>query len=90
MSALPDPTVHHDFTQLLPLSREELLRELLVTASDLANMSARIGFLRAEEIRNPKSYAKQERVELESTRTAYEEKRWILIRLLDLDYPNQL
>jgi hypothetical protein len=46
-------------------------------------MSARIGFLRAEEIREPKSYAKTERVELESIRTAYEEKRWILIRLLD-------
>jgi len=80
-----DPTVHHDFTQLLSLSREELVRELLITASDLANASTRIGFLRAEEIRDPKSYAKSERVELESTRVAYEEKRWILIRLLDLD-----
>lgn len=80
---LPDAAVHHDFTLLLPLSREELLRELLTTASDLANMSTRIGFLRAEEIREPKGYAKQERVELESIRTAYEEKRWILIRLID-------
>jgi hypothetical protein len=80
---LPDPAVHHDFTQLLPLAREELLHELLVTASDLANMSMRIGFLKAEEVRDPKGYAKGERVELEAIRTAYEEKRWILIRLLE-------
>lgn len=80
---LPDPAVHHDFTRLLPLAREELLHELLVCASDLANMSMRIGFLRAEEVRDPKGWAKGERVELESTRTAYEEKRWILIRLLE-------
>ena len=57
--------------------------ELATTASDLANMSVRIGFLKAEELREPRSYAKQERVELESIRTAYEEKRWLLIRLLE-------
>jgi hypothetical protein len=85
---LPDPTIHHDFSELLPLSREELVRELLVCASDLANMSTRIGFLKAEEIRDPKSYAKQERVELECIRTAYEEKRWILIRLIETPLPN--
>ena len=80
---LPDPNVHHDFTRLLPAGREELLSELLTTASDLANMSMRIGFLKAEEVRDPKGYAKGERVELEAVRTAYEEKRWVVIRLLD-------
>ena len=83
MTGLPDPAVHHDFTRLLPLGREELLGELLVCASDLANMSARVGFLKAEEVRDPRGYAKQERVELEAVRAAYEEKRWILIRLLE-------
>ena len=60
-----------------------MLVELLVTASDLANAHARIGFLRAEEIREPKSYAKQERMEEEAYRAICEEKRWLLIRLLD-------
>lgn len=46
-------------------------------------MSARIGFLKSEEVRDSKSYAKQERVELECIRTAYEEKRWLIIRLLE-------
>jgi hypothetical protein len=48
-------------------------------------MSMRIGFLRAEEARDSKSYAKSERVELESIRTAYEERRWIIIRLIELN-----
>jgi hypothetical protein len=79
----PDPLASHDFLSLLPLSRGELVRELLSTSSDIANMSMRIGFLRSEEIRDPKSYAKQERYELESVRQAYEEKRWLLIRLVE-------
>ena len=39
MTGLPDPAVHHDFTRLLPLGREELLGELLVSADASANLA---------------------------------------------------
>lgn len=80
---LPDLTEEHDFTSLLTLSREELFRILVETVTYLANLSMRIGFLRADEVRG-NTLAKQERVEYESVRVAYEEKKWIIIRLLEL------
>lgn len=79
-----DYDVHLDFPRLLSLEAQELLRELVDTAQMMADLSMRIGFLRAEEVRGGEPYIKAERVEAEALRTAYEEKKWVLIRLLDL------
>ena len=80
-----DYDVHLDFEALLTHSRQELLRDLVSTAQTLSDLSQRIGFLRAEEVRQPKeSFIKAERVEAEALRSAYEEKKWVIIRLFDL------
>lgn len=79
-----DYDVHLDFQPLLTRERGELLRDLVDTAQELANLSMRIGFLRAEEVRDPRGPAKSERVEAECLRAAYEEKKWVVIRLLDI------
>lgn len=80
--ALIDYDVHLDFQALLTYSREELLRSLVDTAATLASLSQRIGFLRAEELRGS-VIAKPERVEAEALRAAYEEMKWVTIRILD-------
>lgn len=72
-----------DFHNLLPMSRTELLYELTDAHTQLANLHLRVGFLRAEEIREPKGYAKQERYDTEGKRDAYIEKKFLIARLLD-------
>jgi hypothetical protein len=79
----PDPDVYKTIPGLLSLTTRELLSELIDTATNLANLSSQIGFLRAEEIRGV-SFAKEERAQLEGTRAAYDEKKWVCIRLLDV------
>ena len=82
MESHVDYDVHLDFQALLTLSRGELLRSLVETAQMLADLSQRIGFLRAEELRGSVT-AKPERVEAEGLRAAYEEMKWVTIRVLD-------
>lgn len=79
-----DESFYIDFANLHLLTTAELIRELIDTAVNLARYSEGIGFLRAEEARNPQSYAKSERVQIEGIRAVYEEKKWVIIRLLEL------
>lgn len=83
MAGLPDPATEIELEALLSYSREELLRELVYTVQSICDLSARVGFLRAEEIRDPRSYAKSERVEREELRAAFNEKKWLIINLLE-------
>lgn len=80
---MADDTLEFDFHLLLNASRSDLLREYADAATQLANLHVRIGFLRAEEIRSPKGYAKEERVDTEGKRDAYIEKKFLIVRLLD-------
>lgn len=74
----------NDFTWLLNLPLTELLRELTIAHSELAQLHVRIGFLRAEEIRNKGSlFEKAERVESEGSRDALIEKKFLLVRLIE-------
>jgi hypothetical protein len=80
---MADDGLHYDFRHLTSAGRERLFDELAVTHSELANLAVRIGFLKAEELREPHGYAKTERVQKEATMRAWEEKKWLLVRLLD-------
>lgn len=80
-----DYDVTLDFKQLLAKDRGELLRELVEACFMMAELSQRIGFLRAEEVRNPREpHIKAERLEAEGLRAAYEEYKWVIIRCMDL------
>lgn len=78
-----DPNLHWDFAKLLHATPRDLTVELAEAHSSIANLNLKIGFLRAEEVREPKNTgAKALRVEHEGLRDAYIEKKFLLYHLL--------
>lgn len=78
-----DPNIHWDFSKLLHAREAELTIELAEAHTAIANLNMKIGFLRAEEVRDPKnSGPKALRVEHEGLRDAYIEKKFLLYQLL--------
>lgn len=72
----------YDLVGFLSAALPDLLWALAETHTGLAHAHVRIGFLRAEELRNVQ-HAKQERVQLEGERDALVEKKFLLLRLID-------
>lgn len=72
-----------DWRGYISFGQVQLLYELAATTSFLADLHAQIGFLRAEEARGVME-GKPSRLQLEGDRDALIEKKFFLIRLLDL------
>ena len=78
----PDYDEHYDFLPLIPLDIPSLLTHLADVHTTLANLHARVGFLKAEKVREPQGYSAQELPEAEAKVRAYEEKKWLIVALL--------
>jgi hypothetical protein len=74
MASSPDP---YDFSDLLHASRSELRAELTRTVAELATTFERIAFIQATA---PKS---DEKYEYTGTRDALNEKKWLILKLMD-------
>jgi hypothetical protein len=74
-------SVKWDFAILLTASPEELLAELADAQSELANLHEEIAFNKVGEVEN--HLLKAARIELEGRRAARNEKKLLLVRLLD-------
>lgn len=78
-----DRDFHYDFGPLVHASAYELTVTLAETHSAIANLHAKVAFLRAEEDRDPHNRdTKALRHEFEGTRDAYVEKKFLLYQLL--------
>jgi predicted nucleic acid-binding Zn-ribbon protein len=77
----PEP-VHLDFMQYLDYAREDLTHELAETHQTLARLAVDIAFVKGEEERG-QQHAKALRRQMEGTREAYTEKKWLLKALID-------
>lgn len=77
-----DKDGHYDFSQLVYAGKDSLLILLAEAHTALANLHIRIAFLRQEEHRG-QQHAKVERLEYEGVRDGWEEKKWLILRLLE-------
>jgi hypothetical protein len=76
-----DQDEHYDFMKLVALDTPSLLMELAATHGLLANLHGQVAFLRQEEERKTPG-AKAQRLDMESVRDAYIEKKWLIMELL--------
>lgn len=76
MAANPDP---YDFSDLLHMGRSELRRELAQTVAELATAYELTAFVRVT------SPHKDEYLEHAGHRDALNEKKWLILKLMDLD-----
>lgn len=73
---------HYSFMELTTLLPRDLLLSLAETHETLANLYGRIGFLKAERVRDKTGYSSEELPEAEAQIKSYEEKKWLLVALL--------
>lgn len=73
----------YNFDHLVRASAPELIAELAETHSKLANLHEEIAYNRASEATGDKSMIGV-RIRDEGLRSAYEEKKWLIVRLLEL------
>ena len=75
--------IHLDFLQYLSYSHDELLKELADAHQAIANLAVDIAFLKEEEEREGARHVKALRRQMEGTREAYVEKKWLVKTLLE-------
>lgn len=78
----PDNDLHFDFIQYLDFDKSGILRELADSHQAIANLHIQIAYLKEEEERGAQG-AKVLRRQMEGTRDAYIEKKWLLKTLLE-------
>lgn len=74
----------YEFKFLLDADQPTLLRELADTHSKLANLHEEIAFNKALEFADKSPVIRAQRTRDEGIRAAYEEKKWLIVRLLEL------
>ena len=74
MASSPDP---YDFSDLLAMGRSELRVELAQCVAELATMHERCAFIKATDPKSP------EYNEYAGTRDALNEKKWLIMKLME-------
>lgn len=75
----------YDFTYLQHLDPSSLLHQLLLTHMELANLHTDVAFIKAEEARGLKDRL-PERHKLEGDLRALDEKKWLILKLLEYSH----
>jgi hypothetical protein len=77
-----DADLHYDFSGFVTAPQPVLLELLAECHTALANLAARVAFLRQEELRGAE-HAKVERIGTEGLMAVYTEQKWLIKTLLE-------